>query len=444
MSTRLSHSREQLPVGQGGFHAGSVSFDGPPFTYVYDCGSERKKTVGREIENYVNCNDYAKLDILFLSHLDADHVNGIDQLLTLRRTETVVLPYLSPACRFYLIAKADSDGSMSGESLSLLCDPTRWLADRGVERVVYVTSSPPGDEPPNWTVPPRSPPSGQGVDLESELLPRGKVTDFSKRIGTIDWEKLHLGDTQPQPGRSRKKLTVQVVPCTQAIPLMCPATWPALTWQFITYVHPESSESLNHFKSLVRKLMPSRNFSLGSRFELNQQRLQVVLQNPRERKALKACYSAFQSNHNLVSMSLYSGPIITVPVDIQYRVEGPNWGRWFGQHEIVRRGSNIAVGWLGTGDSDFLNEERRIQFLHHYGSLADHISTLVLPHHGSKHNFHEDILRFGEKSIVAVGKRNKYGHPDAEVLARHNRPLLRTTEDAETCVLEHVGIEMLQ
>lgn len=51
----------------------------PFFNVVYDCGSsDMKKEVQQEALNYFS--HYGNIDLLFISHLDADHVNGIKAL----------------------------------------------------------------------------------------------------------------------------------------------------------------------------------------------------------------------------------------------------------------------------------------------------------------------------------------------------------------------------
>lgn len=65
----------------------------PLFNVVYDCGSsDIKKEVQYQAEKYFNHCGY--IDLLFISHLDNDHVNGIRALRRFMGEHTkVVLPY---------------------------------------------------------------------------------------------------------------------------------------------------------------------------------------------------------------------------------------------------------------------------------------------------------------------------------------------------------------
>lgn len=136
---KLKHTRHQLPVGQGFFHAGTVSIGASTFNYVYDCGSEYPEPLKRAITNYIDELSGDTINALFVSHLDYDHVSGLDQLLLFSKADVAVLPYLSPASRLIMVAKATDRGSLDSTYLNLLCDPTGWLVSRGVQQVIYVT-----------------------------------------------------------------------------------------------------------------------------------------------------------------------------------------------------------------------------------------------------------------------------------------------------------------
>lgn len=73
-----THYRVIFPIGQGGFafeNIGSTSV-------MYDCGSISSPA---RLEMYIDClkeRGVKKIDYLFISHFDIDHVNGIQYLLT--------------------------------------------------------------------------------------------------------------------------------------------------------------------------------------------------------------------------------------------------------------------------------------------------------------------------------------------------------------------------
>ena len=75
--TRVIH-----PIGQGAFYSERIECDDRTYNIVYDCGSGNikgtPKLLKREITSYYKKDDV--IDILFISHFDNDHINGIKEL----------------------------------------------------------------------------------------------------------------------------------------------------------------------------------------------------------------------------------------------------------------------------------------------------------------------------------------------------------------------------
>lgn len=88
--------------------------------YLFDCGSSSRKNVGRYV--LLPCLKYYgihRLDAVFLSHADADHVNGIQELLELGerngiRVEQLVLPAGAASADLGNIKTAQSGDGCSG------------------------------------------------------------------------------------------------------------------------------------------------------------------------------------------------------------------------------------------------------------------------------------------------------------------------------------------
>lgn len=82
------------PIGQGAFYSERHSFNNKEFTVVYDCGSTTLKS--RKLENKIKSTFPIghTIDILFISHFHADHINGIETLMKHCNIKRVVLPLL--------------------------------------------------------------------------------------------------------------------------------------------------------------------------------------------------------------------------------------------------------------------------------------------------------------------------------------------------------------
>ncbi len=81
-------------VGQGLF--ASESFEN--HTIIYDCGGEKASLVKEAIDSDIT--ESPEIDILFISHYDRDHVNGIIHLLNTHEVKHVILPLVSDFSRF--------------------------------------------------------------------------------------------------------------------------------------------------------------------------------------------------------------------------------------------------------------------------------------------------------------------------------------------------------
>lgn len=88
----MRFTRTFHPVGQGAFYSEDIEQEGKRiFRMVYDCGSLslKQSTLGKRIKS-----DFANdlnVDILFISHFDKDHINGVAHL----SPAVVILPFLT-------------------------------------------------------------------------------------------------------------------------------------------------------------------------------------------------------------------------------------------------------------------------------------------------------------------------------------------------------------
>jgi hypothetical protein len=96
-------------------------------------------------------------------------------------------------------------------------------------------------------------------------------------------------------------------------------------------------------------------------------------------------------------MAVYSGPVDMKDVKCSY-------------------GTGPRVGWLGTGDASLKCHGRRAAFRNHYRGIENMVLTLALPHHGSRHNFHRELIEMAKRFVAAAGKDSDYDHPDDEVV----------------------------
>jgi hypothetical protein len=401
----LTHNRLQYPVGQGFFHVGEVNLGSVTFRYVYDCGSTMSRPLHREVEKYLeDLASAGRVDALFLSHIDNDHVSGLDTLLAHIRVENVFLPLLTPVARLALVAHAIDQDTLTADHLSLLADPGQWLGDRGATNVFFISG---GEGPaPDGVIPigPGEPPQGELRSIGFDIRKLIHISDFPPP----DDPDASAGLTSRALAAEKRSRSANphtyLIPHTTPLFLMINGM-SILDWLFIAFVHPDATAE-SRFQRVVKQTLGNipKNAKEFRRWVFD------LVRTRANRRILRGCYHAANVDVNSMSMSLYSGP--TARAVRETEVD------WFQEdhpmHPFHRR-DDAKCGWLATGDSDLKHDEHRAAFLSHYAQILKEVGTLTLPHHGSKHNFHPALLSIGPRRFVVTSRRGNPHHPHAEV-----------------------------
>lgn len=128
------------PVGQGAFYTEKFKCENDTQRIiVYDCGAKNKdyQYLTVELSSYFHKKEI--IDLLFVSHFDEDHINGIIQLKKLGiKIKTVVVPLIDKKDKwFYVCTGSDS-------VMEALIDPKSFF---GADNVIEVASV--GENPSN-------------------------------------------------------------------------------------------------------------------------------------------------------------------------------------------------------------------------------------------------------------------------------------------------------
>lgn len=367
----------QRAVGQGGLHWGELSLGQKPIRWVYDCGSNQVDALQREIGSVAKGGE---IDLLFLSHFDSDHINGVDLLLSQVKIHEVVLPYLDQETLVAIIARDAARGALTGAFVEAVSDLASWFGSRGVETVTFVQSGDEGD--------------GDGPDV-----PRAPDLGGDGDCAT-KWTKAPKLEHGPVAALGQSLAKMQQV--TRGASLLVTAAGANVNWALIPYVHKPSAS-----------LMKAFNDALDAEFGKNKDKKEIaqLAKNPSTRRKLRKCYDTLWTDHNLISMTLYTGPIDQTEMDVCIRM--PRRHRyWRIYHEWPGGG-----GWMLTGDAHLDRLRRRQNFLKFYSRFAGLIGVLMLPHHGSVHNHSDEVLYAMPNLLMgfAAAGANRYGHPHKEV-----------------------------
>ncbi len=372
---------EQHAVGQGGLFSGTLKSPGKSFRWVFDCGSNQTDSLSREVACVAAGGD---IDILFLSHLDSDHVSGIDLLLSRVKVREVVLPYLNEETLLLTLVMEAGKDTLSGVFVDALNDLASWFGSRGVETVTFVRGTEDDDD----------------GDEEGPKLPDApkKPEGAGEREWIGRWTTICLpGPALPvHENLGSKKAQVQQVEHGAVVTL----TADILNWVWIPYVQEPPARLLVAFKAALQS-------EFGT---VDTKRIASTAKSPAVREKLRNCYDSLWIDHNLISMTLYAGPL-----DSSWKRSRLNWNININVRHSFENLHSMA--WMFTGDSHLNRARRRKKFIKFYEKYVGMIGVYMLPHHGSLHNHSREVLEAMSNLVLgfAAAGPNSYGHPHSDV-----------------------------
>lgn len=377
------------PVGQGAFYSEEFfnSERNCVFRIVYDCGSLKSCGLQRnsdgsllsrqDIKNRVSgafsddhgiVDDHG-IDVLFISHLDDDHVNLIPCLKPFKdhQIRRVILPLLSAEERYMLTGYHLSRsrwGRISDALNSIINNPEDYFGND--TKVTFVR-----------------PADGERSLMGNEVDDEGVgVDDLQREVPSLT--KISIGNNLPDSGRM-------------------------LRWLLIPY---------NHKPQRYYNLKGELKNAFGAGFQIaNLKDPDFVIKNLKD---LRRCYKALPEGINRNSMALYSGPLDGSCPSIGEVVDGDIWGRYclcdqFAEYWLDRvlrhELSSIfhgCPGCLYTGDISLDEADLTRAF----EKFVRNIGMVQLPHHGSLDSFGNGNLPIDWRVCVATyGEKNQFGHP---------------------------------
>jgi hypothetical protein len=398
--------------------------------YVVDCGAMTKYASKRDarIDAYLmEVGAKQPLDLLFISHAHADHLNGVERLLDKVKglvVKTIVLPLLNVEDRLIAYARAASEDPMSADNVfykDFVVDPISALGRFNPDRIILVEPGNRDDGAP-FRGGPDDPGDGSG-DSESQL----------RRNERLPWKIVGRGRMRPRVEATANPTAgvADMMPDTHGF--LCAGTGTVPGWLLVPFVDPSVKAGAAQF---MTSLAAARGQTVAAlkkwlRSTANVEKLLTVHVTD-----LKAAYATIHIDLNVTSMCLYSGPVPTFKPPA-YRYLG-KFGVW-----RVSGPDKPRVGWLGTGDAALADKKRRNAFFKHYGNLLNEIITLTLPHHGSERNFDTALLdRIQPSFCVAPADRfSSWRHPGTAVIqsvASSGRFLSVVTSNVESEVIEKI------
>lgn len=373
------------PVGQGLFSAGRLTLGSPynhpsrpDFQWVYDCGtSSSQRLVRNALVKFQRRINGRKLDLVVISHFDADHISGMVQLLNGVGTHTLMLPW-APLWHRLVIGYAQGLDPADPE-FAFYTDPAQYLVDQagdGFVQIVFVPfsdGSGPGD------------PDGEG---EPDFDPDGDLPLKIEAEAEVRHEK------HDQDGMAEWLPYLSSARHNSRMLMMCPrgtAVIPGL-WEFVPYNDP-ASRPKNEAR-FVEQVNDLRDALLNSSDEGRESAL----------RDLKGHYlrNFPRSQLNDLSLFLYGGPIG------HWQTDWPWLGEQFDGSVIYTGDGNLSTDRQWRSLAGYLGHKRSFQ-----------PTVFQVPHHGSRNNWFTGLASMIEpgRSVFSSDPGHRsFGHPHADVL----------------------------
>jgi hypothetical protein len=357
------------------------------YTYVYDCGSDQLSALRSELDaaqGHFSEEADAWIDTIFISHLDADHVNGFDMLCETfdHRIGRVVLPYLDLVSRYYLAASAMSNRTATGLFLEFLIDPIAWVRARLPGADIILLGG--GPEPADHLVDPDVPP----YDPDSDSMRQTRLNSTVLELIRLD----------PLPGETDKA----EYPQYRWIGIeLTPSNMSSSPLLLLAHIPPRSDRKLAQFKAALKEQGFDR---------LGKKNLKAILQNKESREALRNCYLELASDHNIVSIHLLVKPLLPLRPPYATGRSGPTT-----YHHALYSGWKTSF--LFSGDANLGKRKYFNYWKAFYHAHLDDVGLFSLPHHGSKLSFDIRLLNaLPNARFIAQSGSNGHGHPDPGIV----------------------------
>ena len=395
-------------AGQGSFYGGRIwqHETNKIITVVYVCGTSpfiagNSQSLNNEINQFKHHPYYFphndEIELLFISHLDYDHVSGLKRLLTEFKVKNIILPYIDIRHRqFFLTSISENnnpDNNLTVEDyISFIESPNQFILENSKDTKIYFVK--PNDK----------------TDIEYQGYDNDNQSESVYPRGTLNTEIEELKD----------RLNVSVYENDLQFFIR-------RNWEFTTYVKSISDDAINKLHTcLKKKLKKKDNLSLND--------LKNIVTT--KRKEAHKCYTDCIDDINSHGLVLLHGPIrfeylvgrIYSNCELSNFHNNYHYHRHFYDEHYFNDNNRAMLGTLLFGDTSINLTNNPIDFPQGFRDKLVNVHVVQVPHHGSSKNWDfavfealnvgRNINRWGHP-VVAVcnfGYGNKYGHPSHQVL----------------------------
>ena len=369
----ISLHRTFWPVGHGAFYT-ELFFNrenSRTFCAVYDCGGKDTKIIKENVDCLLH--ECPKVDLLFISHLHEDHINGLQHLLSeAKHIGRVVLPYL------------EETTLVESYVYNALSDATKRIDTDKFEMAFIYNIATRTNLPENITF----------VDV-----------DYGEHPEHIDVERL---------GRRIASGTPIRVPNLSSSADYC-------DW---IYIPVNAKFDIEKNEKLISKLEKKLSITIKEKEHIKWEVLREALKKATSKdiSELKDIYKkVFNGNPNACSMPVYSGPRLLERCHYHYRCcsycdsYGEKWYmRYKHAHSTYRRRDENnyffpqrMLGCLYMGDFETQEKGKLEDLKKILGEYFFQVGMQQVPHHFALDNHHVEL--YTENRVCAFGNVDNHG-----------------------------------
>ena len=339
-----------LPVGQGAFYV--EKFENKK-NIIYDCGSmDNKNKISNLIENCFERNEI--IEAIFISHLDEDHMNGVEELLKKCEVKRICFPLITEEMKLILKIKImieEAIGSSYSEFVKEFIENPEEAIKKIIEKkkIELIEILPMGEE--------------NKKEIDKEIIKNNKIKRIEKKSGEDIAQEI-------------KGLEYN-----------------GNKWELIPYNFKQETR-INEFKKNLKKEFKD---------EISLEKVEEIWKNNKDnsKEKIKKAYKNIKGSLNTNSMTLFSG--IIQDEKSYYNTSISNY-------------IYAKVGCLYTGDYEAKGKNKWETLEKAYQNYWKWIGFIQVPHHGSSHNCNDNLITKNAIYFISVGKKNRYKHPSLEVV----------------------------
>ena len=461
----ISVERYHYPIGQGTFSAQIICGPKEKYVCVYDCGSTTSKAGKSNIEKFakeLHGKSSGIINMLVISHLDDDHINGVRELYKEGfRIDRVVLPYMTRWERLLYVFSRTEDMSF-----------TEYLLSNKIAFYNFIINNSQSDE--NDDVIPIEVSSDTVVVFSDIEINRESVQFSSTPVGDISWEFVYFSLYSDSGDIFESKVIDDFAAKVREN---------YGEWEEFPSEKTFSIEELRALRNIYNEIYASRGKNNNeNRKVLNSNRSSIILYSGLERSSYGICMGlsrhmelgyVWNYNKYVTYKWIAAGVLCTCHLGVSNNLMGLNHGDCckdysacanFEYHNVYENASyeNSALhykgefpvtGWLGTGDAELHVVDNCCELVRKLGAWRlSHVREMTVPHHGSKNgssSFFFSLFNTENKIICIIHSQisggyakgnkvvhGKYGHPHKEVCKNiwnaENLTPVHVTEDVRT------------